>query len=71
MEIFEERLENGEVVFIAEWKMVQPPSEVSTVQKPDRPLGRTSHTCTVYKNRFLIVIGGEAESNSSDDLTRL
>lgn len=27
----------------------------------NKPVGRTSHSCTVYKNRYLVIIGGEGE----------
>lgn len=26
-----------------------------------KPRGRTSHSCTVYKNRYMVIIGGEGE----------
>ena len=43
--------------FIAIWEKVVVKSEV-------KPYPRTSHTCVAYKNRYLIVIGGETESSN-------
>lgn len=27
-----------------------------------KPVPRTSHSCTIYKNRYLIIIGGETDT---------
>jgi len=34
-------------------------------------MARTSHTCTVYKNRYLVIIGGETHqiNSASNEMT--
>lgn len=44
----------GSAKYIAIWQKI-------TFEGP-QPYPRTSHTCVTYKNRYLIVIGGETES---------
>ena len=57
LKVNEEINQEGETVFFADWKLL----EGNTKNDPRRPCARTSHSCTVYKNRFLIIIGGESE----------
>jgi hypothetical protein len=44
----------GEVQFTAKWKRIE-------VLPGLRPAARASHTCSAYKNRFIVVVGGEAD----------
>jgi hypothetical protein len=32
----------------------------------DKPRARTSHSCTVYKNRYMVIIGGEGELDENE-----
>ena len=61
MEVVERETPEGDVKFYAEWEVIEP--QTPKGEKPARvkPCARTSHTCDVYKNRFLIVTGGETE----------
>ena len=54
----EERKQDGSINFIAEWKLL----EDNSLNNPNRPCARTSHSCTVYKNRYLVIIGGETQT---------
>lgn len=67
LKVNEESNQEGETVFYADWKMIEP----NTKNDPKRPCARTSHSCTVYKNRYLIIVGGETEldSNSNSQLS--
>jgi hypothetical protein len=32
----------------------------------NKPRARTSHSCTVYKNRYMIIVGGEGEFDEEE-----
>lgn len=53
--------ENVGKQFVAIWSKIEFQSSIC-------PYPRTSHTCTSYKNRYLVVIGGETEIENIGDI---
>lgn len=49
---------NKKKSFVTEWKQIK--------VNGDQPVPRTSHSCVAYRNRYLIVIGGETEQEQSE-----
>ena len=41
--------------YVAIWQKIEVKSELN-------PYPRTSHTCVAYKNRYLVILGGETET---------
>lgn len=55
-----------EMSFIAHWEEIEQQTPKGELPSYPKPCARTSHTCTVYKNRFFIIIGGETEIEPSE-----
>ena len=57
--------------YVAEWEQIEPQTSKDILPLSGKPSPRTSHTCTVYKNRYLVIIGGETDIingiNENDD----
>jgi len=47
---------------VAEWTQIEPQSKKGHVMPQLKPVPRTSHSCTVYKDRYLVIIGGETDT---------
>lgn len=62
VEIIEQQMPDGELIFIAEWEQLEKQTPKGQMPPLHKPVGRTSHSCTVYKNRYLVIIGGESET---------
>ena len=62
VEVMEEVRRDGEMQFVAQWEKI----DFRNGKDTKSPCARTSHTCTVYKNRFLVIIGGETEVDASE-----
>eukprot|EP00347_Sterkiella_histriomuscorum_P007476 403348772 len=69
-EIIEELKENGEIQFVAQWTRLEQQTPIELIHTVYKPTSRTSHTCTVYKNRYLIIIGGETVPSAQDQIKK-
>ena len=61
VEIIEHETSEGDFKFIAQWELIEPQTPKGQKSQIIKPCARTSHTCNVYKNRFLVITGGETE----------
>jgi hypothetical protein len=66
VEIQEETDSKGEFVYVAQWELIEPQTPHGEKPPYPRPRARTSHSCTVYKNRFMVIIGGEGELDEKE-----
>lgn len=50
--------------------MIEKQTPKNAIKSVNKPRARTSHSCTAYKNRYMIIIGGEGEF-TDDELMKL
>lgn len=65
-QILEEQDQRGNTIYIAQWELIEPQTQKGALRSMSKPRGRTSHSCTVYKNRYMVIVGGEGEFDESE-----
>jgi len=57
---------SGDLVYVAQWTVIEPQTPSGAPRPLNKPRARTSHSCTVYKNRYMIIIGGEGQFDEAE-----
>jgi len=57
---------SGETLYVAHWTVIEPQTPAGSRRPMNKPRARTSHSCTVYKNRYMIIVGGEGQLDESE-----
>lgn len=66
VEIIEEQDAKGETIYVAQWELIEKQTPKGELASYPKPRARTSHSATVYKNRYMVIIGGEGEFTESE-----